>query len=56
MAWGVLVGHEPMPLARWLGFALIWIALAVFTVDGLRRRPAKGASAESEAHRAKLRS
>ena len=28
MAWGVVVGHEPMPAARWLGFALIWVALA----------------------------
>jgi chloramphenicol-sensitive protein RarD len=23
LTWGVLVGHEPMPPARWLGFALI---------------------------------
>ena len=22
MAWGVLVGHEPMPVGRWIGFAL----------------------------------
>jgi chloramphenicol-sensitive protein RarD len=38
MAWGVLIGHEAMPTARWVGFALIWVALAVLTVDGLRRR------------------
>ena len=37
MAWGVFVGHEPMPVGRWLGFALIWLALAVFTGDALRR-------------------
>ena len=37
MAWGVLIGHEPMPPGRWLGFALIWVALAVFTADALRR-------------------
>ena len=37
MAWGVLVGHEPMPVGRWLGFALIWMALVVFTGDALRR-------------------
>lgn len=36
LSWGVLVGHEPMPPARWLGFALIWIALLVFTVDAVR--------------------
>ena len=40
MAWGVLVGHEAMPTARWVGFALIWVALVVLTVDGLtRKRP-----------------
>ena len=37
MAWGVLVGHEPMPVGRWLGFALIWVGLAVFTADALLR-------------------
>lgn len=37
MAWGVLVGHEPMPVGRWLGFALIWVGLAVFTADALWR-------------------
>ncbi|MCP9272671.1 EamA family transporter RarD [Mycolicibacterium arenosum] len=40
MAWGVIVGHEPMPLARWIGFALIWAALAVMTIDAVRRKPA----------------
>lgn len=37
MAWGVLVNHESMPLGRWIGFALIWVALAVMAVDALRR-------------------
>ncbi|MGV0874321.1 EamA family transporter RarD [Mycolicibacterium sp. XJ879] len=37
MAWGVVVGGEPMPPARWLGFALIWMALLVFSVDAVRR-------------------
>jgi len=37
LTWGVFVGHEPMPLARWLGFALIWVALAVFSADALWR-------------------
>ncbi|HYJ54047.1 MAG TPA: EamA family transporter RarD [Mycobacterium sp.] len=37
LTWGVLVGRESMPPARWLGFALIWMALAVFTVDAVRR-------------------
>jgi chloramphenicol-sensitive protein RarD len=34
--WGVLVVGEPMPATRWIGFVLVWIALAVFTVDLLR--------------------
>lgn len=37
LTWGVVVGHEPMPPARWLGFALIWLALLVFSVDALWR-------------------
>jgi chloramphenicol-sensitive protein RarD len=37
LTWGVVVGHEPMPPARWLGFGLIWLALAVFSVDALWR-------------------
>ena len=37
MTWGVVIGREPMPPARWLGFALIWVALAVFTADAVRR-------------------
>jgi chloramphenicol-sensitive protein RarD len=37
LTWGVFVGHEPMPPARWLGFALIWLALMVFSADALWR-------------------
>ncbi|MGB8405453.1 MAG: EamA family transporter RarD [Mycobacterium sp.] len=37
MAWGVFVGHEPMPASRWAGFLLIWVALAIFTGDAVRR-------------------
>lgn len=37
MTWGVAVAHEPMPPARWVGFALIWLALLVFSGDALRR-------------------
>jgi chloramphenicol-sensitive protein RarD len=33
MVWGVLIGHEPMPVGRWIGFALIWAALAIFSAD-----------------------
>mgnify|MGYP001062002856 FL=1 len=33
---GVTVFGEHMPLVRWLGFGLVWLALAVFTVDTVR--------------------
>lgn len=32
---GVLVAHEPMPPERLAGFALVWCALVVLSVDGL---------------------
>jgi chloramphenicol-sensitive protein RarD len=35
---GVLLYGEPMPLAELLGFVLVWVALALFTSDTLRRR------------------
>lgn len=36
LACGVLVFHEPMPPARMAGFGLVWLALVVFTLDGVR--------------------
>jgi chloramphenicol-sensitive protein RarD len=33
---GVLLLDEHMPLSRWAGFALVWSALAILTVDSLR--------------------
>ncbi|MEU4471336.1 EamA family transporter RarD [Micromonospora sp. NPDC023888] len=33
---GVLIFHEPMPPARLAGFALVWLALIVFTADVVR--------------------
>lgn len=30
---GVLILHEPMPLERWVGFIIVWVAVAVFLVD-----------------------
>jgi chloramphenicol-sensitive protein RarD len=47
LTWGVVVGHEPMPPARWLGFALIWLALAVFTADAWRRTRVDRAALQS---------
>ena len=37
MTWGLAVGHEQMTPLRWTGFGLIWLALAIFSGDGLRR-------------------
>ena len=33
---GVVILQEPMPLERWIGFGIVWVALAVLTVDMLR--------------------
>jgi chloramphenicol-sensitive protein RarD len=46
MALGVLVGHEPMPVGRWIGFALIWLALLVMTIDAIRKKPANPISCD----------
>jgi chloramphenicol-sensitive protein RarD len=35
---GVLIFDEPMPAARLAGFALVWAALTLLTIDGLRTR------------------
>jgi chloramphenicol-sensitive protein RarD len=33
---GVFVLNEAMPVERWLGFGLVWIALAILTIDMFR--------------------
>jgi chloramphenicol-sensitive protein RarD len=35
---GLVVFNEPMPAMRWVGFALIWVALLVFTLSTLGNR------------------
>lgn len=35
---GVTLLGEPMSPGRWVGFAVIWVALAMFTADSLRQR------------------
>lgn len=35
---GVVVFHEAMPPSRWLGFSLVWVALALFVADTVLRR------------------
>ena len=48
LALGVFVFHEPMPPARLVGFAIVWAALAVFTVDSLRAARAAHRRAAAE--------
>ncbi|BCJ72094.1 protein RarD [Catellatospora sp. IY07-71] len=51
LALGVFAFHEPMPPVRLFGFCLVWLALAVFTWDGLRtaRRTRQAALRAAEA-------
>ena len=35
---GLVVFGEQMTPVKWVGFGLVWIALAVFTVEALRHR------------------
>jgi chloramphenicol-sensitive protein RarD len=42
---GVVILHEDMPPARWIGFAIVWLALGILTFDLLRN----GARSPSEA-------
>nr|MBS1900106.1 EamA family transporter RarD [Actinomycetota bacterium] len=48
---GVLVMHEPMPVERWIGFAIVWVAIAVFVIDlglaGRRSRAGQGRAEET---------
>lgn len=48
---GSLVRHEPLSTGRLMGFVLVWIALAAFTVDGLthHRRQQLALTAEASA-------
>jgi chloramphenicol-sensitive protein RarD len=35
---GIVIMSEPMPIARWIGFLIVWVALAVFTADVWKNR------------------
>ena len=39
MLWAVFVVDEHIEPARWVGFGLIWVAVAVFTADMVANRP-----------------
>jgi chloramphenicol-sensitive protein RarD len=38
---GVLLLHEHMTTSRWTGFGIVWVALAVLTVDSVRNLPSR---------------
>jgi chloramphenicol-sensitive protein RarD len=41
---GVFILREPMPPARWIGFAIVWLSLAILIVDMVRAaRASRGA-------------
>lgn len=44
---GVLVRNEDMPLSRWIGFALVWTAVAVFAVGSIPRRGQRSSTRSS---------
>ncbi|MCW3818350.1 EamA family transporter RarD [Micromonospora sp. DR5-3] len=46
---GVLIYHEPMPPARLAGFALVWLALIIFTTDAIRQARRTRAEARATA-------
>ncbi|WP_373287819.1 EamA family transporter RarD [Zhihengliuella salsuginis] len=41
------VFHEPMPLERWIGFGLVWVAIVILSLDLVRRRPRTRAAART---------
>jgi chloramphenicol-sensitive protein RarD len=45
---GLVVFSEPMTAVRWVGFGLIWLALAVFTAETLRHRHAQPGTRSAE--------
>jgi chloramphenicol-sensitive protein RarD len=35
---GIVYFHENMPAGRWIGFALVWVALVILTAESVRHR------------------
>ncbi len=35
---GVAIMGEPMPLERWIGFSLVWVALVILSIDAMSNR------------------
>ena len=49
---GWLLQGEEMPLSRWVGFVLVWLAVCVFAYDQIRNSRARSAAARVEANKA----
>lgn len=45
---GVVILGEPMPIERWIGFGIVWVALGILTVDLLRQASRQRGSATLE--------
>ena len=45
---GIFVFGEQMPASRWVGFAIVWVGLIVFTWDSLRNGQANRAARRAE--------
>ena len=45
---GVLLLDEHMSTSRWIGFGIVWVALAVLTVDSLRNLPGRSRTHPAE--------
>ena len=38
LALGVMLFDEPMGTQRWIGFSMVWVALAIFTFESIAHR------------------
>ena len=48
---GLLIFHEAMTTGRWVGFALVWVALAIFTFESIHAPPPAAAPARRRGQR-----
>ncbi|HEV2345671.1 MAG TPA: EamA family transporter RarD [Actinocrinis sp.] len=44
---GVFIAHETVPGTEWIGFGIVWIALALFTYDSLQHSRSKNSKARA---------
>jgi chloramphenicol-sensitive protein RarD len=51
---GVCIRHEPVPASEYIGFGLVWLALIILSVDGLRGQRRRAAPTELPAARVEV--